>query len=396
MKILQYIPPRFSGADYTSEYVSVLTETLAVFAEVERASSLSQFKQKLKDFLPDIIHIHACWNVSGYRAQTMANKAHVPVVLSLHGQMQPWHFHRHYWYRKLSMLLLFQRRAISFADGILALGEMELHRMQQLKWNPRVSMIRNAVTSHLITAQEMASQMLAFYRKVIDSNCFWLMNDEDKMAESRMLHVSLMTKERQAWAIQYAQSFQSTKEVSVLQLSQVSLRRIFIHASDEGILEDVANGARLMQQNTENVVISDIERFAQRLEKNTEPLEGKNILSKNPLTKSTLNNLKQDEKPKDAELRIAIMLLNVQHEMKRQTLSRKHLADLYCELRFSEYDEDILQRMLKGLKIHRLASRLLQIFSETFFLEEGFMPLAPINDNQTAQIRKILLNTNIQ
>ena len=55
-----------------------------------------------------------------------------------------------------------------------------------------------------------------------------------------------------------------------------------------------------------------------------------------------------------------------------------------------EYDEDKLQRMLKQLKLQKFTARLMQILQEIYFLEEGYMPIPPIDDKRTNNIRKSL------
>ena len=84
------------------------------------------------------------------------------------------------------------------------------------------------------------------------------------------------------------------------------------------------------------------------------------------------------------------MLINIQHELKHKKLSRAHLTTFYRLLRFGEYDEDKLQRMLKQLKLQKFTARLMQILQETYYLEEGYMPIPPIDDKRTNNIRKSL------
>ena len=169
-----------------------------------------------------------------------------------------------------------------------------------------------------------------------------------------------------------------------------SLRKIFIHAHDEGILQEVETGARLLQQETGVPDWEHLQRFPRKNKKRAEPLEEEKILAKSPLTKSTLSNLREDEKPSDTENRLTVMLINIQHDLKHQKLSRGHLTTFYRLLRFGEYDEDKLQRMLKQLKLQKFTARLMQILQETYYLEEGYMPIPPIDDKRTKNIRKSL------
>ena len=147
MRVLHYIPERllsseeeggFHGStDLTREYLSVLTTGMGKGIEVQVTTTLSQFKQKVKEIQPDIVHIHACWNISAYRAQHWTMKQRVALVLSPHNGMQPWHIHHHFWLHKLPLLILYQRHAIKTADAIHVFSQSEHQRMKAIKWNTR-------------------------------------------------------------------------------------------------------------------------------------------------------------------------------------------------------------------------------------------------------------------
>lgn len=391
MKVLHYIPERllsseeeggFHGStDLTREYLSVLTTGMGKRIESQVTTSLSQFKQQVKSMEPDIVHIHACWNLSAYRAQHWAMKQRLALILSPHNGMQPWHVHHHFWLHKLPLLILYQRHAIKTADAIHVFSQSEHQRMKAMKWNSRLALVRNCTIDSRTPEWQMTSELEAFYQKVIDSNSFRLMTEEEKTAENRMLHEAIFQE-------QGVVGTEKHEEGKALPAS--SLRKIFIHANDEGILQEVETGARLMQQETGVPDWEHLQRFPRRIKKSAEPLEQEKILAKSPLTKSTLSNLRQDEKPSDTENKLTVMLINIQHELKHKKLSRAHLTTFYRLLRFGEYDEDKLQRMLKQLKLQKFTARLMQILQETYYLEEGYMPIPPIDDKRTNNIRKSL------
>ena len=103
-----------------------------------------------------------------------------------------------------------------------------------------------------------------------------------------------------------------------------------------------------------------------------------------------------DEKPDANELALSIMFVNMKHHLSKGIVTRRHLANLYSQLRYTEYDEDKLQRMLHALKIEKFAARILHILGETFHLEEGYMPIEPIDDKTTKRIKQQLTKTNVQ
>ena len=390
MRILHFIPERMLVAadtetpqrstDISPAYLSVITTGMAEKANVQVAKTFAQLKQLAKEKKPDIIHIHGCWNLSAYQVQHWATHRRYAVVLSLHNDMQPWRIRRHFWLHKLPLLILYQRQAIKSADAIHVFSHSEYQRMERMKWNSRMALIKNSTISDIVSDEQMTDEWMAFYQKVIDSNSFRLMTDEDKVLENEMLHCAIT----------------NNTVTTPSDIPADSLRKILIHASDEGILDAVKKGAVLMQQKSDELVIDTIERFPQRLKKETGPLENEKILPKRRLTKTKFHNLQQDEKPSETEQQLIVMLINIQHELKHRRLSRRHLMEFYQTLRFTEYDEDKFQRMTKQLKIQKFAARLMQILHETFYLEEGFMPIPPVDDKRTNKLRKSLLQSNTQ
>ena len=180
MRVLHYIPERllsseeeggFHGStDLTREYLSVLTTGMGKGIEAQVTTTLSQFKQKVKEIQPDIVHIHACWNISAYRAQHWTMKQRVALVLSPHNGMQPWHIHHHFWLHKLPLLILYQRHAIKTADAIHVFSQSEHQRMKAIRWNTRLALVGNSTTDSRTQEWQMTSALEALYQKVIDSN----------------------------------------------------------------------------------------------------------------------------------------------------------------------------------------------------------------------------------
>ena len=85
------------------------------------------------------------------------------------------------------------------------------------------------------------------------------------------------------------------------------------------------------------------------------------------------------------------MVLNIRYHLRANTLSMRHIADLYDVIRYEDYDEDRLVKVLKRVRTNKLATRLLQLETEYLYLTEGFLPLPPLDDNGTQAIRNILL-----
>lgn len=388
MKILQFISHRELNDAMTSQYMTLLVETLSDHAETMLATSVSQFKKMARQHQPDIIHIHGCWNFQAARAEQWAEQKRFPVVLSLHGQMQPWHFHHHYFYSKLPKYLLFQRKAIQEAEALHVHGKMEFNRMKSIGANTRLGMVPDCIISNSLTAQQMAEKMMALYQKVIDSNTFRLMNKQELEAESTLLTLGL--------ALQAEAPVRLQDYAPLSQLDIESWRKIFIHSIDEHTLPVIVRAAESIGVDVNTIDVDHVERFPQKLKKPDGDLPRERLIIKNTFLKTALDNAKIDEKPDANELALSIMFANMKHHLSKGIVTRRHLANLYSQLRYTEYDEDKLQRMLHALKIEKFAARILHILGETFHLEEGYMPIEPIDDKTTKRIKQQLTKTNVQ
>ncbi|MBO4826322.1 MAG: glycosyltransferase [Prevotella sp.] len=385
MKILHFISAPEDNGDVTTVYVSTLVESLGSRAEVillnANTQAASLYKKQTKDFNPDIVHIHTCWDMPSAQMAKWAHSNNMPVVLSPHGKLEPWVVDDNYLHEKLPKLLLYQHEMICNADAIVVTGNMELQALNELSWNAslkskkpwndRVCIIKNAVTTNTISNEQMAEQMVRLYRKVIDSNAGMLMSAEAREAENGLLRAGIARSERS--------NNITEKQIEAIQgLDDESWRKLFIHADDEDVLHLIKKGIEEMQFTAPHIVIQDIERFAQRLPKARGPLESENVAEKTLRSRfkpweEVLLKDKDDNPVTSVELDFCRMIANTQHEMKKATLSLRHLTDIYQLMRFTELDEELISRILKDTELYEFTQQLQQTLSQTLGLTEGYM-----------------------
>ena len=403
MRVLQYIPNSLN-VGITADYVTMLTSSLDKYASVTLTTTFAAFRQSATDSTPDIVHIHGGWSLLAARVLLWAEQKGWPVVLSLHGALMPWQWHRGTRIPNTVRRYTFLEKAIREADAIHVSGEMEQHRMEQLAWNPRIALVHNALITQQTTPDHMAAEMEKLYQKVIDSNTFRLMTDEEKHAENILLRAGLnSTVESNMEGVSTLDIAASLRQDLSPLTSPLSFRKILLHASDEHILDYIRlplETSSLTLEETPFTLEKGLEcedRFPQKLQKPDGFLPTDHLTARHALkTKATLDHLRQDENPSDTEMSICHLLLNIQHAMSRATLSRRHLAQLFSLLRWNDYDEDKLQRMLHRLHLEPFTASLLQILHESLDLEIGFMPIEPRDDKNTARIRQTLKILNIQ
>ena len=66
----------------------------------------------------------------------------------------------------------------------------------------------------------------------------------------------------------------------------------------------------------------------------------------------------------------------------------RHLAELYDEVKYADYDETRFVEITKEMKLSKFSRRMLQILADDVYLEEGFMPDKPLDDRKTKKIRE--------
>jgi len=337
----------------------------------DKTPSAGDLIRKIKAEKPDVVHICACWSWGAWRVVRQCRAQSVPIVFSPNRQLEPWNLRHHYLLCKFPMLMLFQRGIIKWAHAIVATTQQEQKHLLRLgihpsmgknrPWNDRVVFIPDYRRSGEITEEEMRRAYTALYRKVIDSHPVMQMSADEWKAEDTLLRLGLARDE-------LTRAITDEQRERVFRLNEAAWRRLLLHADSEGILSYVRAGAGLLQLAPQS--ITDIDRFPPRKHKNIEPLN---------TTKSLLKPQRLEELA--AELHVAlpaktvcIAFLNTIHEKRNGTFSRRHLADLYATLRFTDYDEQHLYDLLRLLKEKRAARKLLREMRDKLGLEEGFTP----------------------
>lgn len=372
MKVLYYYP---KSDDMITHHVTMLAEGMRNSAEVQTATTLNDFKSRLEMQEPDIVHCHGCWQYATYKAAAIARKRGVRVILSPHGQLEPWIVEEKSSVvgdsqtpmALISKSVLLQRRTVERAYSLIAFGKMEQHYLQQLGWNPRIETIRNAVITNSLSPQDMCSQTFAVYQKVLDSNVLEQMSDDDKHLLSIILKAGITGDAR--W-ITGRGNDNSQFSIPNSQSPSPDWRRILIYAEHQNIRNYVDYGISILGLRPDSIDTTHIAAYFPEKYQRPTPL------------KELIGDFKGNET--DYLIR---MLRQIQ-----KTPLLLHLIELHRELHRDSVDDDSLAEALEEKRLTVFASRLMQILSEQTLLDEGYMPLAPLDDRGTRQIRNLIAN----
>ena len=361
MRVLHYYPLTDS---MIAQHVTILTNSMGLEVENHLATDSSKARTLLEDGSYDLLHLHGCWRNSLRTMIGIAQKQGVRIVVTPHGQLEPWVVDQNYWKEKLPKQLLYQRDIIRQAYAIIIQGKMEQECMKKLAWNPRCVIVRNAVITRSTTAEAMAKETYAIYRKVMDSNPLQLMSDETLEALGIIIKAGITGDTR--W-------FDTPP--SPVSLPQESWRQLLCYAHQEQITSTIERGLQVLRCTYPDIDASQIPYFL--------PADYQQVSC---IGESIGNQFASENDRLLATFRLVRKLI-----ASRQ-LSIRHLIEIDQELRQHHCEEDALGETLKEHKLWTLAGHIMQLLSELTGFTEGFMPVPPLNDRTTRQIKRQIEN----
>ena len=354
MKVLHVFPKSDSLIE---RHVSLLVEGMKQSAEVRMADNANSFRKQFREMEPDIVHCHGCWQYFLARAVSHAIRHEARVVITPHGQLEPWVFKQQSIQENISKTLLWQKSTIERAYAIILLGKLERSNFEKLGWNKRTEEIHNAVTTNAITPREMCTQTFAVYQKVMDSNTLEQMDEDSLHALSLIIKAGIMGDRR--WI-----------ENLDIQEGAVDWRRLLIYAEHENIRNYVDYGINILSLSTPPLDTTKIASYFPDHYQRPKPL------------KDVIGSYQGNETD---------YLLRMIRQINKQPLLL-HLIELTRELYRDTVNDDRLSELLEEKSLLTYTSRLMQILSEQTLLNEGYMPVEPKDDRQTEQIRRTITN----
>ncbi len=348
MKVL-YVCPK--SDKLINSHVALLTEGLRQSVETCTADQSTGIRKVLREQSPDIIHCHGCPTVTVGHAILSAMKRGARLVMTPHGQLEPWAADS----KRSVANTIWQKEFIRSAYAVILMGRLERDNFAALGWNNRIEVIHNAVTTNTISRQEMCTATFAVYQKVMDSNTLALMDETTARALRTIVKVGIMGDRH--WA-------------PVLPPDNVNWRQMLLYAEHENIRNYVDYGISLLGCNVPSIDTSKIAVYFPDGFEQPRPVREK----------------VGEYKGKETDYLVRIIA-----QIRHQPLLL-HLIELTRELHRDTVNEFQLTEVLKEKKLLAFTRSLMQVLSEQTDLGEGYMPLPPADNRLTRQIRKQLAN----
>ena len=403
MKVLHFIPNLKVTAGlgylkYKSSLLEDMSERVEVHLLTEDASCLPagsrvvvhkyspaklfvgmenrSLKKLLLSLQPDVVHIHACWNLSAYHLLKLCMQERIHTVLTLDHGMAKWNMSRHYWLGKLPMLMMFQRYMVSHAGAVHAVSGQEADTLRS--HDAAMDRVVEADAFNLVggmTVSDMTDRLLMLYVKVADTTPFIRLTENERRLEDVLLQIGVNHGRIEVPINEGAPSHD---------INEASWRRIFIHADDEGILDYLKTGISVMGLSVPDMDVTKIDRFALR---KTATGRQRNI---------KVDKLGRDESLSEIERDLCKTVIEVLWKIRRNRAHRADFVKLYLALRFNDYDEEKVWYKMRRMRNGRDVQRLLCILGKRYGLGEGFMFAVPLDDSGTRKLEKKLFKSYIQ
>ena len=353
MNVLHIYP---KNNELIHRHVSLLVEGLKQSANVVVADNSKSFYKQARDVQADIIHIHGVNQMLHFKALRCAVKNNIRFVVTLHGQLQPFALEAMPAQQRTALFLM-MREYLSKAYAVITLGKLESSSFTKQGYNPRIEEIHNALITNTITPTEMASQTFAVYQKVMDSNTLELMDSNTLAALKAIIKVGMMGDKR--WV-----------DASTFDARLINWRHLMIYAEHENIVNYIDYGIRKLDLSAPLIDTQKIAAYFPNHYARPKPI------------KELAGDYQGDQT--DYLMRI------IRQVLKHPTLLGA--IELTRELYRDNVNDDLLAEQLEEAGLTKSAARLIQVLADFVLLDEGYMPIDPLDDKQTDKLRNNLRN----
>ena len=363
----------------TAEYVSILSGAMTDFGylsgdgciENVSATSLPDAIKAMKTSRVDIVHFHGCWRDSDFMIARKARKAGTRIVISPHGQLEPWVVKQDYWKSRLPRIIAYQKRIVNDAFAVVVMGKMEENCMKHLGWNTRIEVVRNSMITDTITDKEMARKMLYIYNKVMDSHTFALLGEGERLAFASLIKAGISRDAR--WLT-------DNENASISRLSACGWRRIIIHAFHTSITDTIADGIDTLGISHPDIKPEEIPCYLPKTEKR------KGLFNKEI---KPLPAVIADDKGDHTES-FSNFIKSLHKHAGMGHLTIKDIIETAYQMRHVSIDERLFNEKMNEKSLDKFVSSLMQIMIDYTRMEEGFLVAPPRNNRRTRRLAAML------
>ena len=385
MIVLHYIPTLTKRLEQASAFAQLLHESQVKTMETHLFSgkvNRREFVEKLTTVNPDIVHIHGCWYYDIACVERWALSRGYPVLLSLSNGMDERMMREDFWKKRLPQIFAFQFKTIRKATALHAISEKEFNDLKALGWRKRIVLVPKAENKESISL--MCDSFHALYQQVIDTVKINSLNNKQKRWLWTIIQVAITPATDSPDNDTLAKRRTLAENIKT-ELTASDWRTIQIFTIDHSLQQMFLKGLKDLKVELTEVMTQLPPRFSVK----------KNI--------KEFNDRKKEKLFKDyVEHPVEKALAENIYRLKKILCERKIdkewqkpyllLLEVYSVIRWQYYDEGLLLSILKRWHLLEFSGRLFSVISSLLDLPLGFMPLDPINDPETEEMKKNLQN----
>lgn len=380
MVILHYIPSFKKSMGQTAQFAQMLKDVMGKTIETHIISgevSRNEYVKRLGEVNPDVVHLHGCWNWRIAMAERWSIARGYPVILSPHDGLSPKKLQTDFWKKRIPQILAYQFRTIKNAYVLHASSAQELKDLKELGWKKRIALIPypESAADH----QVLRDSFHALYQKVIDTANRNRLHHRQREALWILLNAAVTARHEQPQP-------SATELQHLSEMSSHGWKEIMVYAIDHRIRDLALEGARALQFSIPVNVTEAPPRYT------VKPAFHTGTETKREQKAGARYSAHACEM--DMARKIYILFRQLFHNELRDGYGapQEMLCRIAEDIRWNDYEEDILMNIVSDLKINDFTARLMQILSETMHLTIGYMPTDPIDDAKTETIRKKINN----
>ncbi|OYP57771.1 hypothetical protein CIK99_05990 [Prevotella sp. P5-92] len=360
MNIIHYNP---TGDSIIAEYIDTLCKSMEGRIVCRCANSINHLNEELSKEKADIINIHGCWHRSVGKVYALARQYHTRIVLTPHGDIEPWVMARA---NVISSLLIPQKlRLFATSYATIVMGKMEREAVERYKANKRVETIACSLFTSATTDEEMAQKTISIYQKVLDSNVTEIMDNETHDAITILCKTAITADTR--WTSEEEAAI--VRNLTTQQWRQIELYGFLTHT-----LKHIARGARILGTTMPECNPETIAIYPPKRQDN-----GTNDYV-------TLLTLTTDNTGLHTPTSIVEAFGKIIRKIQKNKIGILDIVNLTDMLYKLKTDEDELRYLLDDRQMTKWARRLMALVTTSFKLPEGFLVVPTLYDRTTKKI----------
>lgn len=374
--------------DIISDYiVQIVSYQKRIGLKVEVVTNLTDLKKIINKERVDILHIHGCWDYNAYICAKEAKKNDSAIIVSPHWQLNYIIRKKEKPMRKILYTFFYQRKLIKMADSIIVTANKEKEEIKkELHWNKKIEVIPTNILNSQVAEQTVLEYFKLVYNKIIDTRYRIYMGEDTEIRSILdLLYIGLQKNDESIDSMLPSENILKLKKLTITQW-----KRILLMADDENIRDYIDIAIEKLKIETPNINTKEIIRYYPNNPKDKNNLENEDIIVSIFIKREKIENTIQDET--EAIKKITTMIVNSNNLIKTRKFTLRHLANIYREIRFSDYNEDKLYNIVRKINTLKLSRHIIYILSSWLYLEEGFRPFKYLSNKRTVKIINNIIN----